>query len=176
MEENVIQLTETQLRHMLEKVCSSIIREELQKYLITEMVHTLKEYKEKTDNLIPQIVENWCLVRYCTLSDDKQELKDHWRKELIAHLTNVAQMKLKNGNSPTVKQNALYFLWNRRDIDTDENVISMMISTKFEKEGLPTSGPIFAQVVEDFKNSTKDIIDAILSDFPGRIIKYVCSI
>ena len=44
------------------RIIRQIIREELQRYLITEMAYSLKEYKEKADNLIPQIVENWCLI------------------------------------------------------------------------------------------------------------------
>ena len=33
-----------------------IIKEELDKYIITEMAYSLSDYKNKVDNLIPQII------------------------------------------------------------------------------------------------------------------------
>ena len=160
-------------KNELKYLIKDIIREELQNYLITEIAYTLKDYKEKTDNLIPQIVENWCLIRYVSLTGDKIEYKEHWKNELRSYLNNVRQMKLKNGNSILFKQNALYFLWNRRDLDSDENVISSHIYLKFKQEKLPLKGKIFAQIVEDFKNETKNIINILLSDSPVKIYQYV---
>ena len=153
-----------------------IIKEELNKYIISEMAYNLSDYKNKADNLIPQIIENWCLIRYTTLTNDKMELRNHWLRELNTHLNNISTMKLVNGNKSTTKQNALYSLWNRRDIDTDENVISRMISLKFEDEGIPTQGEIFAQIVSDCKNATKDIINVILSDSLQNIKNYTNNI
>ena len=142
-----VTLTETELKHMIQ----SVIREELQRYLITEMTYSLKAFKNCADNIIPQIVENWCLVRYCTLSGDKQNLKNHWMKELAAHMNNIRQMKLKTSNNKNTKANALFSLWNRRDIDTDEGTIHSHIAFKFQKENIPTEGDIYAQVIQDFK-------------------------
>lgn len=169
-------ITESELKHIIKNVCKTVIREELQNYLITEMAYSLKEYKIKADNLIPQIVENWCLIRYCTLTNDKEDIKEHWKKELIAHMLNIGQMKLKNGNSLTSKQKALYFLWNQRDIDSDENIIHLYIALKFEEEGIPIKGKIYSQIINDFKNSTKDIVNALISGSYSNIIKYVNSI
>jgi hypothetical protein len=153
-----------------------IIKEELDKYIITEMAYNLSDYKNKVDNLIPQIIENWCLIRYTTLSRDKMELRKHWLRELNAHLYNISLMKLVNGNKSTTKRNALYSLWNRRDIDTDENIIGGLIYLKFEDEGIPTKGEIFAQIVSDFKNATKDIINVILSNNLQNIKNYTNNI
>lgn len=176
MTENKIKLTESELRHMVERVCRSVIREELQRYLITEMAYSLKDYKDNVDSLIPQIVENWCLVRYTTLSGDMMENREHWMTELIAHMRNIAQMKLKNGNSQLTKQNAIYYLWNRRDIDSDENVIHMHIAQKFEKEGIKIHGKVYSEVIRDFKNSAKDIINVLVSGSYSMIVQYVNSI
>ena len=85
-------------------------------------------------------------------------------------------MKLKNGNNTNTKQNALYFLWNQRDIDNDENTIHMHIALKFEKEGIPTTGKYYAKVIDDFKNSTKEIINVLISNSYSFIVNYVNSI
>lgn len=176
MSDSQIILSESELKYLIKTTIQQILREELQRYVITEMVYPLSIYKEKADNMLPQIAQNWCLVRYVTLSGEKQEIQNHWRKELIAHLSNIGQMKLKDGDKVTKKQNALFFLWNRRDFDTDENCIHMTIAYKFDEENLPIEGEIYAQVIQDFKNSTKDIIDTILSSSYDTIVKYVNSI
>ena len=128
-------------------------------------------HKDKSDNLIPQIVENWCLIRYSSLSGEYLNLKPHWKSELKSHLNNIRQMKLKTNNSSLTKQNALFNLWSKRDLDKDENTIYSHIYFKFEEEGIPTEGEIFAQVISDFKNDTKKIIYALTSE-SGETIKY----
>ena len=44
------------------------------------------------------------------------------------------EMKLKTNNSSLSKQNALFSIWNKRDIDKDEDSIYSHIYFKFEKE------------------------------------------
>ena len=161
-----------ELRHII----SSIIREELQRYVLTEMAMSIKDYKARVESLMQQILENWCLVRYCTLTGEKDELKNHWKYELKAHINNIASIKLKNGNSLTSKQNALYSLWNMYDWDTDESCISRRLYIKFEKEGIPTNGEVFAQIVSDFKNETKNIVKLLTSSANIDVIKYVNNI
>ena len=58
MELNEVMIKE--LKHTI----SNIVREELQRYLITEMAITLKDYRKNVEALMQQILENWCLIRY----------------------------------------------------------------------------------------------------------------
>ena len=176
MSDKLITLHEDELNYVIRNAVKSVLREELQNYLITEMAYPIKVYKDKVENLLPQILQNWCLIRYSTLSGEKEDIKNHWRTELIAHLSNIAQMKLKDGDKATKKQNALFSVWNLRDYDTDENCIHMTIAYKFDQENIPPEGEIYAQVIQDFKNSTKEIIDTIISASYGMIVKYVNSI
>ena len=160
----------------LKQIVSSIVREELQKYVITEMAMSLKDYKNRVEALMQQILENWCLIRYCTLTGDKQDLKNHWKIELRAHINNIASIKLKNGDSSVSKQNALYSLWNMYDWDTDESCISRRLYTKFEEEDIPTNDIIFAQIVTDFKNETKSIIKILTSKTNLEVMEYINNI
>ena len=160
----------------LKHIISSIIREELQKYVITEMAMSIKDYKERVENLMQQILENWCLIRYSTLTGEKQELKKHWKYELRAHINNIVSIKLKNGNSLSSKQNALYSLWNIYDWDTDESCISRRLYIKFEKEGIPTNDMVFAQIVSDFKNETKTIVKILTSSSNIEVLEYINNI
>lgn len=162
------------LKKELEILIKEVLREELKKYVITEMVYDLKQYKENINNLIQQIVENWCLIRFATLSNEYSELKNHWRSELLAHMTNISSMRLKGSlEKVTTKEKALYSIFNQRDLDTSEYCIHMHIVHKFAKEKMPTNGEIYAQVIEDFKNSIKNIVDTILTNNYPKMVKYV---
>ena len=57
-----------------------------------------------------------------------------------------------------------------------ENCIDLAIATKFEIEGIETRGKIYAQVISDFKNATKDIVNIILSESNSKIVEYVINI
>ena len=39
--------------------------------VLYEMAFKRKDYKDKGDNLSQQIIENWCLVRHCTIWVEK---------------------------------------------------------------------------------------------------------
>ena len=108
-----------------------------------------------------------------SLSGDFSDIKNHWKTELKSHMNNVRQMKLKTNNTPSTKENALLLLWNKRDIDKDEESIYSHIYFKFQKENIPTEGEIFAQVIEDFKNETINIVNALISNSPQKIVEYV---
>ena len=56
--------------------------ESLQSTYIFEMAYDRKHLKKMVDGLFAQIIENWCLVRYCTLYDPNNTTKNHWKKEL----------------------------------------------------------------------------------------------
>ena len=161
---------------MVERVCRSVIREELQRYIITEMAMSVKDYRKKVEVLLPQVLENWCLIRYSTLTGEMLEVKKLWKYELRAHINNIASIKLKNGNRQLTKRKALYTLWNMYDWDTDENCIAIRLYTKFDEENSPTNGAVFAQIVEDFKNETKALIGILTSDSNLEVMEYVNSI
>ena len=57
-----MELNEIMLRD-LRNTISNIVREELQRYLITEMAVSLKDYRKNIESLMQQIIENWCLIR-----------------------------------------------------------------------------------------------------------------
>ena len=160
----------------LKQVISSIVREELQNYMITEVAMSLKDYKSRVEALMQQILENWCLIRYSTLTGEKENLKSHWKSELKAHANNIASIKLKNGNSSTSKQNALYSLWNMYDWDTDENCIARRMYAKFEEEDIPIDNLTFIQIATDFKNETKNIVKMLTSKSNIEIMEYINNI
>lgn len=157
---------------ILETIIREVIREELQRYSLNEMAMSLKDYKRRIEGLLVQIVQNWCLVRYASLSGTHKQLISHWRSELYSHLTNIASLK----NKADVKEKALYDVINERDFDTDEQSISLVVSGKFFKEKISTNNQYYSETISDFKGSIKDIVNIILSGSEKVIRDYVLSI
>ena len=160
----------------LKEIIREVIREEINKSMLIEMSISLSDYKRIIDNLIVQIAQNWCLVRYVTLSGNKVELKKHWQSELNTHMNNIARRKLKKGDNIQSKEKALYSVWNENDFDTDEHCIDMAIVTKFEREDIDVFDKHYAQAITDFKNATRDIVSAILSGSRSTIANYIMTI
>ena len=73
------------------------ILEKLQNTLVFEMAYSRKELKNSFDGILDQIIENWCLVKYCSLYDEQNINKNHWANELTAHMYNILKRQLKNG-------------------------------------------------------------------------------
>ena len=167
-----MEINEVMLRE-LKHTISKIVREELQRYLITEMAVSLKDYRKNVESLMQQILENWCLIRYTTISGDKIEYRNYWCVELRSHMNNIASMKLKNGNHISTKQKAIYDIWNMYDLDIDENCIGLRISVKFETEGIEPKGEYFAQVVSDFKNETVKLVNILTTGNNITIKEYI---
>lgn len=67
----------------------------LHKHSILEMALNRSKYQDRIFNLMPQIVQNWCLCYYCKEYDEHNDNYFGWRKELIAHLANINSIVVK---------------------------------------------------------------------------------
>lgn len=61
-----ITISENKLHSILKDAIIEVLNEN-KKLLLSEMAVKRNEYKAKIDNLMPQVLENWCLVHYSTL-------------------------------------------------------------------------------------------------------------
>ena len=118
------------------KSIKEYILDVIQESYIFEMAYDRKELKKRVEALTNQIIENWCLIKYCTLYDNENRNKNHWKQELRAHLYNIYEMKIKGGNA-TAKYNLISeIIFDKREITTT-NKISLIIRNKFRIENIP---------------------------------------
>ena len=157
-----------------------IIKEEVRKVfyecMLNEMAFDLGKYKDQVRNHMQQIAINWCLVRYTTYDENFIQLRRHWSSELLSQMNFIAGMKIKGKDDTSTKQKALYSIWNEFEFDTDERAIDMMVSGKFESEGIDTYSEQYIQTTVDFKEASKEIIEVILSGSRKVIQDYVLNI
>lgn len=138
------------------KTLKNILKEDL----ILEMSIPKKSFKDKIENLSQQILENWCLVRFCKLTN-RTTLKTHWSYEFRNHILSLMRYKIKQNNDYENRLKVVKEVWDELEYNTDTNVINMTVNNKFRKEDIDTKSQEYYQVLEDCMNESNTIIDLI---------------
>lgn len=100
--------------------------------MLNEMALPLKNYKDKVDSLIPQILENWCLAHYCSIIG-KTEYQIHWSDELRSNLLTASRFSIKGNDSVETRMKVLQELWSENDYNQAQ-FLNMTVVNKFIKE------------------------------------------
>ena len=139
----------------------------IQESYIFEIAYNRKEIKKRVEALINQIIENWCLITYCSLYD-----KNNTKQELKAHLYNIYEMKIKGGNAKTKYNLISEIIYDKKEITTSSK-ISSIIRIKFRKENII----IYNDVCDLCSENLKYIIELISNnendDNTDKIYDYV---
>lgn len=163
----VIRLTRNDL-HDIVRECVYKIYTKLPLY---EYAVHRSDFVYRVSNLLPQILENWCLVHFCTLSG-RIQTKEHWKDELRAHMLNIGGLDIKGNNKVNKRLKAIYEGFEIRDLlgECSERIF-LYIEGKFKKENIDTNNNIVEQVVSDCNNAMKDIALAMAQ--PTTIKEYI---
>ena len=135
---------------------------------LNELSVPLSFYKDKVDCLRFQLVDNWCLCKYCQLYNEDNLNKKHWAVELRACIFNLKKIDIKNGiNKHKILEKMLV-----NDYDYDKpNMIVRIINEKFNVEQIFDKKVRF-DVAEEFADGIHNLIDEI-SDNNSDINDYI---
>lgn len=119
------------------------------------------EFVYRVSSLLPQIIENWCLIRYCTLTG-RERTKEHWKTELNAHMSNIGYLSVKGNNKAEKRVKAIYEAFDERDFvgDCSERIF-LYIENKFTNEKINLSDGIVKQVAKECSEALDDIANAM---------------
>ena len=170
VKKETIKLTETQLREIIKKSVEQVL-EAREKHLLIEMPYSRGVYKEKIDNELPQILINWCLVHFCTLTG-REQLKKHWKGELRGHLETSARHSIKGNDAPEKRQKVFNEVWEENDYSMP-NSMNLTIHNKFYEEGIDTKSNEYATTIIDCIKRIQEVFDIILSRNTETITQYV---
>lgn len=121
------------------------------------MAVSLKTYRARVDDLRFQLVENWCLCKYCELFNPECENFAHWITELKACIDDLKFLDIKNG----IDKRRTLIKMLVRDYDYDNaNMIERIIRGRFVRENL-TDNIQKVQVCTAFADNIFGLIDAI---------------
>lgn len=144
----------------------------IQESYIFEMAYDRKEIKKRVEGLINQIIENWCLIKYCSLYDNNNIYKHHWKQELKAHLYNIYEMTLKGGNAKTKYNLISEIIYDKREITTSSK-ISSIIRIKFRTENISIYNDICDLCIDNLNYIIELISNNENDDNTDKIYDYV---
>lgn len=157
------------LLRLNEKKFKSLIRESIYKVLnetyLLEYALKRKEFLQNVRDIVFQLIENWCLIHYCTLTSSKNELKEHWKTEFFGHMSKIIRTKIKDADN-LVRLKAIKEAFNDMDLYESSDLIFNFVSYKFIEENIELN-EIVHKVCEDCFNSINDIayIASLQNDF-----------
>lgn len=147
-------ITESQLKEIINETVNDVLN---RIGMINEMAVSLKTYRARVDGLRFQLVENWCLCKYCQLFNPECENFAHWITELKACIDNLKFLDIKNG----INKRKTLIKMLVRDYDYDNaNMIERIIRGKFVRENL-TDNTQKVQTCIAFADNIFGLIDAI---------------
>lgn len=150
------------------KDIKNYVLEALSQTWIFEMAYSRQDYLYRIMNLNKQIVENWCLVKYCNLYDEENYNRLHWSNELISHLNNLYDCKLKKGLN---KYNTTEFgLIEKAELD-DIDVVKDLLYHKWRLEKLPDNTK--SHIAKEFIKSLPKLCSLISGKNNKDIYNYV---
>ena len=140
--------------------------------ILTEMALPRKSVKSRISNIFPQIIENWCLIKYSTNNGVNGNLVNHWKSELLAHINNTSRLQIKENDAFDSRKKLLNQMIIEEDL-TDVNVVDLIICAKFREEGIDISSREYGNVIIDFINNINEIVNLISLKDRNKIIKYI---
>ena len=147
-------ITETQLKEVINETVNDVLN---RIGMINEMAVPLKDYRARVDGLRFQLVENWCLCKWCQLFNPECENFAHWVTELKTCIDNLKFLDIKNN----IDKRKTLIKMLVKDYDYDNaNMIERIIRGKFVRENI-TNNTQKVQVCIEFADNINELINAI---------------
>lgn len=124
---------------------------------LNEMAVTKQKYQIMLLDRANQIIENWCVCKYCTMFDKRNQNHKHWHRELAAHVMSINAYELKSGSKEKITQKVFI---NDMDCNITNNICGYAYN-KWTDENFPMDKLPF--VAEEFVKELSNLI-AILSE------------
>ena len=163
-------LDEVQMREIIAESVNQVM-EARKKHLLMEMAFPRGVYKQKIDNVFPQIITAWCLVHYCTATG-KPLSKEQWKGDLRENLETTARFAIRGNDAPDKRLKVFNEVWEENDFSLP-NTINLIVNNKFYEEGFDVKSDAYATTLIDCISTAQGIFNAILSRNTDTIRKFV---
>lgn len=147
-------LSEKQFKELINETVNDVLK---RIGMTNEMAVSLKDYRARVDGLRFQLVENWCLCKWCQLFNPECENFAHWVTELKACIDNLKFLDIKNGIDK--RRTLTRMLVTDYDYN-DANMIERIIRGKFVRENI-TNNTQKVRVCTEFADNINELINAI---------------
>lgn len=138
--------------------------------MMTEMAMPLKVYIKKIEFYMHDLVENWCLCKWCQMFDPENNNFNHWKKELRAFINQLKDPVIKN--SIGKKKHLQRWLKEYYELDT-KSMVRRIIQDKFTEEHIIDASQV-DEVAQAFAVNVDSLID-IINDDSLSTMNYITS-
>lgn len=122
---------------------------------------TDKRYIKTFNSIIPNIIENWCLCRYCHLYAPRDVRFGKWMMDLDKNITSIRKQKVKSASKRVLVNKQVFdILFPGPDKDRVKQ-ISWFIKDRFKKERIRLVS-YRKRVAQDCVSSLSDLVDVIV--------------
>ena len=165
-----MKINEQEIRKLIRESVRTVL-EERKKGLLLEMPLHRNVYKERVDSILPQVLTNWCLVRYCTLSETER-YKKHWKDKLRGHLYTVSRLGIKGNDSIESREKVFEEILDDNDYDIP-HILNMTVCNKFIKEKINIESEEYETALMDCITNLNSLFKLILNRNIQEINSYV---
>lgn len=134
----------------------------IRKRSFLEMAFNKAKFQDIVDDLIEQIIQNWCLMEYCLLyRNDLNDTYEHWRSELESHMNNISRRVVKGDKRKWIEEIVIL----QEEFDNPINIYNAC-KIKFRSENRNGLGITQEQQEKVCNNCSKEIykiIDSLAS-------------
>ena len=123
--------------------------------IVAEMALPLKVFRQRVEGLMFQLIENWCLCKYCQLYSPDNQNFGHWLGELRSYTNQLRNFEIKG----KIQKKATLVNIFIRDFDYDEaRKILVIIRDKFDVENIMDMSQR-QTIASEFASSIQELID-----------------
>lgn len=137
-------------------------------HMMNEMAMPLKVYIRKIENYMYELIQNWCLCKWCQLYDPMNINFNHWKKELRNCINQLKDPILKsNANKEKHLRQQLVEFYELND----KHMVYRMICDKFDDEHIFDKKQI-DNVAKAFADNIEQLI-CLMSNVDSSTKEYV---
>lgn len=164
-----------ELEQYINRVVKETIDKVVNKTLLTEYALQRKDFCQHIDNLVPQIIIHWCLIRYSrNIGDDNNLNLDHWKVELKSWFYKIMKLSIKTNDDYKIRYKAIQQIWDKNDYDKNILAITFTIAQKFQEEGVKvTNNEYLTKTMQECLDEHKNFIHILANKNLEEINNYV---
>lgn len=164
----------------IKKYIDEAVKKSIDDYInniIMEYALPRKVFMKQIENILPQFITHWCLIKYAKLSNTNIEVINHWKRELLNWLYNMSKLSMKGKDNIDVRKKAIYEVFDILDLNSDPLAVKFTIISKFEDENIDINNNIIVDdVITQCINETEIFIHLIANKNIQDIKNYVKSL
>lgn len=131
---------------------------------LCEMAADRKEFiQDFKSNWTREVIRNYALIYYASTHNSHDNLINHWRGELITHITDMQYVKTKpKPNNRKMVYKAIKYVWiDYLELNTQPDAVVNKFITKFNDENIKCTAEEYLDIANSFISNMDNIMKEV---------------